>query len=51
MLGWNFYMIPELSARGLLLMNQFYKDGKPIENEDIELPYPDLSKFKIYTQK
>jgi dTDP-4-amino-4,6-dideoxygalactose transaminase len=50
MLGWNFYMIPELSARGLLMMNQFYKNGKPIHNEDIELPYPDLSKFKIYTK-
>ena len=23
MLGWNFYMMPELAARGLLLMNQF----------------------------
>jgi hypothetical protein len=50
MLGWNFYMIPELSTRGLLMMNQFYRNGKPITNEDIELPYPDLSKFKIYTE-
>jgi dTDP-4-amino-4,6-dideoxygalactose transaminase len=48
MLGWNFYMIPELSARGLILMNQFYRNGEPIHNEDIELPYPDLSKFEIY---
>jgi dTDP-4-amino-4,6-dideoxygalactose transaminase len=49
MLGWNFYMMPELAARGLLLMNQFYKpDGTPKENDDLELPYPDLSKFKIY---
>jgi dTDP-4-amino-4,6-dideoxygalactose transaminase len=48
MLGWNFYMIPELSARGLLLMNQFYRNGEPLHNEDIELPYPDLSKFEIY---
>jgi len=48
MLGWNFYMMPELAARGLLLMNQFYKDGKPIHNEDLELPYPDLSQFPIY---
>jgi len=48
MLGWNFYMMPELSTRGLLLMNQFYSDGKPIENDDIELSYPDLSKFNIY---
>ena len=49
MLGWNFYMMPELSARGLLLMNQFYDiNGKPKHNEDLELPYPDLSKFDIY---
>jgi dTDP-4-amino-4,6-dideoxygalactose transaminase len=51
MLGWNFYMMPELSARGLLLINQFYNtDGTPKHNEDLEMPYPDLSKFKIYNQ-
>ena len=51
MLGWNFYMIPELSARGLLLMSQFYnRDGSPKHNEDLELSYPDLSKYKIYTK-
>jgi len=51
MLGWNFYMMPELAARGLLLMNQFYGiDGVPKINEDLELPYPDLSKFEIYTK-
>lgn len=51
MLGWNFYMMPELAARGLLLMGQFYDgDGKPKVNEDLELPYPDLSKFEIYTK-
>lgn len=51
MLGWNFYMMPELAARGLLLMNQFYDiNGNPKHNEDVEMPYPDLSKFKIYTQ-
>jgi dTDP-4-amino-4,6-dideoxygalactose transaminase len=51
MLGWNFYMMPELAARGLLLMNQFYNgDGVPKHNEDLELPYPDLSKFEIYTR-
>jgi dTDP-4-amino-4,6-dideoxygalactose transaminase len=51
MLGWNFYMMPELAARGFLLMNQFYNmDGTPKHNEDLELPYPDLSKFKIYTK-
>ena len=51
MLGWNFYMMPELAARGLLLMNQFYNlDGSKKQNEDLELPYPDLSKFEIYNQ-
>jgi len=51
MLGWNFYMMPELAARGLLLMNQFYNtDGTPKHNADLELPYPDLSKFEIYTK-
>jgi dTDP-4-amino-4,6-dideoxygalactose transaminase len=49
MIGWNFYMIPELATRGLHLMTQFYhSDGTPKSNDDIELPYPDLSKFKIY---
>jgi dTDP-4-amino-4,6-dideoxygalactose transaminase len=49
MLGWNFYMMPELAARGLLLMNQFYNiDGSKKQNADLELPYPDLSKFEIY---
>ena len=51
MLGWNFYMMPELATRGLLLMNQFYNiDGTKKHNEDLELPYPDLSKFEIYKQ-
>ena len=49
MLGWNFYMMPEIASRGLLLMNQFYQlDGTPKQNEDLELSYPDLSKFDIY---
>ena len=48
-LGWNFYMMPELSARGLLMMTQFYNlDGSKRHNDDLELPYPDLSKFEIY---
>jgi dTDP-4-amino-4,6-dideoxygalactose transaminase len=48
-IGWNFYMMPELSARGLLMITQFYNsDGSPKHNEDLELPYPDLSKFNIY---
>ena len=51
MLGWNFYMMPELAARGLLLMNQFYNiDGSKKQNPDLELPYPDLSKFDVYKQ-
>lgn len=51
MLGWNFYMMPELAARGVLLMNQFYNmDGTKKHNEDLELPYPDLSKFEVYTK-
>ena len=51
MLGWNFYMMPELAARGLLMMTQFYNlDGSKRHNEDLELPYPDLSKFHIYKQ-
>mgnify|MGYP000476443267 FL=1 len=51
MIGWNFYMMPELAARGLLLMGQFYNmDGTKKHNEDLELPYPDLSKFDVYTK-
>jgi hypothetical protein len=50
MLGWNFYMLPEIAARGLLLMGQFYdRDGKPKSNPDLEFPYPDLSRFPIYS--
>ena len=50
MLGWNFYMMPELAARGLLLMGQFYHNDVKTHQEDIEMPYPDLSKFKVYAQ-
>lgn len=51
MIGWNFYMMPELAARGLLLMGQFYdREGGKKHNEDLTLPYPDLSKFEIYTK-
>jgi len=45
MLGWNYYMNPELAVRGLILMTGFYKDGKPLDIPDKKLPYPDLSKF------
>jgi dTDP-4-amino-4,6-dideoxygalactose transaminase len=48
-IGWNFYMMPEIAARGLLLMTQFYnQDGTPKINPDLRLPYPDLSRFKCY---
>jgi hypothetical protein len=51
MLGWNLYMMPELASIGLLMMSQFYNlDGSKRHNEDLELPYPALSKFDIYKQ-
>jgi dTDP-4-amino-4,6-dideoxygalactose transaminase len=53
MIGWNFYMMPEIAARGLLLMKQFYDVTTydiPKHNEDLSLPYPDLSKFEIYNK-
>ena len=51
MLGWNFYMMPELAARGILLMSQFYTpSGEKKHQEDLELPYPDLSKFEVYNR-
>lgn len=52
MLGWNLYMSPEQAARGIQLfevLRQKYPDGM----EDLkveEQKYPDLSKYKIYTQ-
>lgn len=49
MLGWNYIMSPSTAAMGLYLMGQFYNiDGTPKHNEDVELPYPKLSDFKIY---
>ena len=50
MLGWNFYMMPELAARGLLLMGQFWNGEEPVINKDKVMPYPNLSKFPIFTQ-
>ena len=51
MIGINAYLLPEIAARGLLLIRQFYDvvTGNAKSNEDLELPYPDLSKFEIYT--
>ena len=45
MIGWNFYMMPELAARGLLLMS-----GIKEHNEDLTIKYPDLSRFPAYQQ-
>lgn len=51
MLGWNCYMLPELAARGLLLIRQFYgDDGEKKPNSDVRMKYPDLSEFSIYTE-
>lgn len=50
MLGRNCYMMPQVAAQGLLLIQQFYElDGTPKENPDLTLPYPDLSQFPVYT--
>ena len=45
MLGWNYYMLPEIAARGLVLML-----GIEDDNKDLEIEYQDLSKYKIYTE-
>lgn len=42
-IGRNCYMMPELAARGLLLMVEM-----PDYNEDVEVKYPNLSQFKCY---
>lgn len=47
-IGWNFYMMPEIATRGVLLMSGFYKNGVAKQNEDLEISYPDLSKFDIW---
>lgn len=45
MIGWNFYMLPEIAARGLVLML-----GIDDSNEDLEIEYQDLSKYEVYTE-
>lgn len=51
MTGWNFYMNPLIASLGLLLMQQFYNlDGTKKDMPDLELPYPNLSNFPIYTE-
>lgn len=42
--GRNCYMHPTVAALGIQLMAQFYNaDGSKKHNEDLSLPYPDLS--------
>lgn len=52
--GYNFYLLPEIAARGLRDIEQFYYEDKPLSNQDITLPYPDLSKhpyFVLHTDR
>jgi len=49
MLGWNMYMPPTDAARGLQLL-QALGDRELPDLEVEKQGYPDLSKFKIYTQ-
>jgi len=49
MLGWNCYLQPDQAARGLQLLQALgYRELEdlPVEKQG----YPDLSKFKVYTQ-
>ena len=43
MLGWNYYMLPEIAAKGLVLML-----GIADHNNDLEREYQDLSIYDIY---
>lgn len=45
MIGWNYYMTPAQAATGLWQMMMIPKHNEDLPDED----YPDLSKFKIYT--
>ena len=47
MLGWNVYMTPEQASRGHLLLS-LMKDH--YEDQEENPPYPDLSKFKIFSE-
>lgn len=49
MIGWSYYMMPELAARGLLMIPSLYDfDGTPLNIPDLELEYPDLSVSQAY---
>jgi hypothetical protein len=43
-------MMPEIATRGLLLIQNFFLSDPPMKNKDLELSYPDLSKYEIYTK-
>jgi dTDP-4-amino-4,6-dideoxygalactose transaminase len=44
MLGWNYYMLPEIAVKGSVLMM-----GISDYNKDLEREYQDLSVYKVYT--
>ena len=47
--GWDFYIDPAKSSRGLMAMREFYDNaGNPLPNDDVELEYPDLSKMEAF---
>lgn len=50
-LGWNFYMPVMTSALGLHMFPSLYEGEIPKQNKDLTHPYPDLSKFPIYTKE
>lgn len=48
-IGWNFYLMPEIAVEGLHMMPGLYnEDGSKKSNKDLSLKYPDLSKFKLW---
>jgi len=47
-LGWNFYMMPEIAAKGIQLMDQFYPDGEKKRNTPLIHRYPNLRQWPIY---
>lgn len=48
-IGWNFYMMPEVAAQGLHMIPALYNEDKSKKSHtDLELPYPDLSKFNLW---
>ena len=52
-IDWNNHDGVNLPMLNDFMRNQFYDNitGKPKSNKDLELPYPDLSQFKIYTNE